>query len=481
MSYLAPVTRTGRRAALAATGLLLPILLLSAVCSVALAQWSTPVRVSRSDAWWWSGAIDSSGMMHAVWSLYPPDNWVEYACKPPNADTWTTPMHVTHDSPEMRECLVLCGAGDTIFVLWVGEYGGGIWLTKKCGDTWAIPTPFPGWPRPGSGLEGAVDRSGRIHIVWEGLNSIYDTIWYARYEAGAWTGPVVVATYDSTSGPHWYGVVMPDVAVDAMGRANVVYARIYDTLGPGYRRQSGDTWTQPTYPNGTGRDECDPRIALDTSGGAELTWSDEWRSFFSERTGDSWTQTERLDSDAAGAGGRPSSCVDRWNQGHVFYLDSTASCHGLRERVRAGSRWAESFVVDSFPGGGEAVASQDRLHMLFRRMAGTPLDGEVLYAWRPLNPPGIEDEATNVIADYAEDIAPLTPASIVSFVLVKPGRVLVEVIDSAGRRVGNVNLGLLPAGKHDFKPFGHIPTRGVVFLRIVTEASSRTVKVVRIN
>ena len=61
----------------------------------------------------------------------------------------------------------------------------------------------------------------------------------------------MVATYDSTSGPHWYGVVMPDVAVDAMGRANVVYARIYDTLGPGYRRQSGDTWTQPTYPNGT--------------------------------------------------------------------------------------------------------------------------------------------------------------------------------------------------------------------------------------
>jgi hypothetical protein len=48
MSYLVPVTRTGRRAALAATGLLLPILLLSAVCSVASAEQDTLWRRTLS-------------------------------------------------------------------------------------------------------------------------------------------------------------------------------------------------------------------------------------------------------------------------------------------------------------------------------------------------------------------------------------------------------------------------------------------------
>lgn len=452
-------------------------LLVSVACPFGYAQWSAPVRVSRNWLWAYSLAMDSAEGLHAVWSQYPPDNWLGYAYKPPAADTWNSPTHVTHDNPAMRQGIVLCGPADTTYVLWIGEYGGGIWLTRKSADTWATPEPFPGWTRAGSGLRGVCDRWGRIHIVWQGLNT-FDTIWSARYQDGIWSGPDVVATYDSV---FHYRVLWPDITTDREGNAIVAYVRTHDSLGPAFVRQTGDTWSAPTFPRGTERDEWTTRVALDSNDNAILAWHGNGCSFFSEQLPDSWSLTERLDSGGAGASAGPVSCVDRWNRLHVFYTDRPPGAEfSLHERTRIDGRWREHLIVDSFPGWAEVAVSSGRLHVLLSRDAGSPYEAEAMYTWRPLSPPGVEEESSDGFVESPENISPLMPSSTVSFVLTRPERVHVDVIDSAGRCIDRVSLGLLKAGRHDFRPFGHVPARGVAFLRVVTAGTSTIVKVVRI-
>jgi len=446
-------------------------------CLPVAAQWSEPVRVSRNMVWSYSLAMDPADAAHGVWSLYPPDNWLEYAYKPPTSDTWTSPRRVTHDNPSMREGIVLCGPADTTYVLWIGEYGGGIWLTRNSADTWTTPEPFPGWTRAGSGLRGSCDQQGRIHIVWQGLGT-FDTIWYARYQDGVWTGPDVVATHDSV---FHYRVLWPDVTTDREGNAIVVCVRTYDTLGPPIVRQTGDSWSAPSSPRGTGRDEWDPRTAVDSSGEPRVAWHDGWRSFFSEQLPDSWSLTERLDSAGRGAAAGPSLCVDRWNRLHVLYVDSGASGWGVRERIRADGQWSAISIADSFAGSGELAVGRDRVYALIRRTSGMPYEGEVVGTGRRLYPPGVEEEPVVAVLESPEVISPLTPSSTMSFALVKPERVHVDIIDSAGQCIGRISLGLLKAGRHDFRPFDHVPARGVAFLRVVAAGTNTIVKVVRIN
>jgi hypothetical protein len=137
--------------------------------------------------------------------------------------------------------------------------------------------------------------------------------------------------------------------------------------------------------------------------------------------------------------------------------------------------------VDSFPGWAEVAVSSGRLHVLLSRDAGSPYEAEAMYTWRPLSPPGVEEESEGALVESPEYISPVTPSSTVFFALAKPERVHVDIIDSAGRCIDRVSLGLLRAGRHDFRPFGHVPARGVAFLRIVTAGTSTIVKVVRIN
>jgi len=441
----------------------------------AAAQWSEPVRVSRNWLWAYSLAMDSAEGLHAVWSRYPPDDWLEYASKKPTADTWMTPEHITPTAIPGAQGVVVIGPNGTPHVIWISYLAAGIFLTRREGGTWTTPEQFPGWNRAGSGLRGVCDRWGRIHIVWQGLNT-FDTIWYARYEAGNWVGPETVAAATSRR------VYAPDVMTDHEGNAIVAYVRTRDSLGPALVRQTGDSWTAPTFPRGTERDEWTTRVALDSNDNAIMAWHGNGCSFFSEQLPDSWSLTERLDSGGAGASAGPVPCVDRWNRLHVLYTDRPPGAEfSLHERTRIDGQWREHLIVDSFPGWAEVAVSSGRLHVLLSRDAGSPYEAEAMYTWRPLSPPGVEEESEGALVESPEYISPVTPSSTVFFALAKPERVHVDIIDSAGRCIDRVSLGLLRAGRHDFRPFGHVPARGVAFLRIVTAGTSTIVKVVRIN
>jgi hypothetical protein len=326
---------------------------------------------------------------------------------------------------------------------------------------------FAGWNRVGVGLRGASDRQGRIHIVFEG-GSAHDTVWYARYDAAGWTGPETVAIDTN------YRLLWPDVAVDRDGDPQVVFVRDRDTLGPGYTRRTDSGWTSPRYPRQYTTDEWDPRIAVDTLGVPHVVWCDgQRRAIYSGWAGDSWSLPERLDSVE---GHYPSVCVDSWNQVHVLFGDATA---GYRERVRRGAFWTESFVVDSFDGWSEVAAGRNILHLLRCRANGVPLVGEVLYHWRPLNPPGVDFERVIPLEEVPGGAVLVSPNTVIRFSIPRAERVVIDFFDPAGRRIKHKDFGVLLGGRHGFAPYSNTRVAGITFCRVTIGPRTKSVKLVR--
>ena len=448
------------------TGFLVVIaLVLGTPCS---AQWSAPVQVSRtSDGTCYpSLTVDSEQTLHATWTRGLPNyvDLIEYSCKPVGVDTWTIPVTVTRDSVGLRISIIVMGPGHQPHIFWGSEaVQGHVYVCHRSGDTWTIPKRLEAWNGTCTWPQACADRQGRIHAVWQMTDA--HSVWYVRYEDTAWVAlERIVSDTVETIGT-------PAVAADGDGFAHVVYAA-NDTTGAGYLHQTGTGWTSPVYlPSYYHSYGEGPRIALDTLEWPEVVWKEGGRyAVYCGWTGDSWGPPERLDS---AEGDIPTVCVDSWNQVHVFFGEDRI---GMRERVRHQGRWVASLLVDPHPGRGEPVVSRNRLSLLWE-MANQP--NPEWYSYRDLAPPGIDaSEAQMPVEMPPAAPNPIDQGSAVEFMLSTPASATIDVFDSAGRLVNHLDLGLLEAGKHAFRPYPHLPCPGVYFCHIKTGFAVKVVKVV---
>jgi hypothetical protein len=453
-------------------------LMFGAVCSVALTQWSVPQNVSRLTtgvvAWYPSLTIDSLGTLHASWShrMSNDCDWIEYSCKPVGIDTWTTPVRVSRDSFVYRESVVLIAPGNVPFVAWMsGAEAGHFYFARKSGDTWTIPLRVETWNSAGSGLRGKADNAGRIHAVWHDLTTP-SHIWHAMYVDTNWTTPEPVAAETS----HINYVVGPDVACDRQGNAHIAYSDgVHDSTG--YVVQTSGGWTAPEYlPNPLADLPIRQRIALDTAGCSHVVWTiGHYVPTYCGQFGDSWGQPEPLDS--PGSSLQPAVCVDRWNRVHVFYSDNST---GFIERVRQQGSWEQPVFVDTVAGMGEALASGDRLYLLWNKT--DPYYRDVWFASEPLTPPGVEESPGSSPAALRGIEAVATQVgSDLTFSLSRESRVRLDVLDSAGRRIAALDIGLLAKGRHTVNLTRSLSASGVCFCRIIAEGRVSEVKLVKVN
>ncbi len=448
-------------------------LLVSAACSVALAQWSAPIAVTRGEtatAHLPAIAVDSSGTLHASWSseFSGGAEVIKYSCKPANADTWTIPIPVSRDSVPLRRSAIGIGPDQKPYVVWGSEdQAGSIYISHREADTWTIPERLTGWNGWGSGLRGKGDHFGRIHVVWWQLD--YHHIWYARYDETGWSQPESIVN-DTTL----YACAGPYVATDRQGFAHVVYVTDdYHRDSIGYVRQTSSGWTLPVY---LPCSSAEPRIALDSSDRPLVVASDYAHNYTPEYcywTGDSWSSLERLDTLR---GYWPGLCVDIWNRVHVL---EASNLLGMRELTKENGVWRPQVPVDSHAGYGEPLASGGQLHLLWKQVGPAT---DLWYSYRTLDPPGIADES-DLERPRTADVSPM-PVNVrtqIEFYVASRQRTNVEIVDSSGRVVGREELGILQVGRHAFGPYRHLPGPGVFVCRIRTGSSTKTVKLVRVN
>jgi hypothetical protein len=384
---------------------------------------------------------------------------IEYASKPADVDTWTTPVRVSRDSFPYRGSVVAVGPGHKPYVVWLSDAEAGhLYFSHREGDTWTIPRRLLAWQGVGSYLRGCADKFGRIHIVWpdDGLGHI----WYARYEDTTWTGP------DSIVSDTWPGIGNPDIATDLQGYAHVVFASdTHDSVG--YVRQTPGGWLAPTYlPNPSFYAPAEPRITLDTAMRPQVVWYARW-TYFNCWTGDSWSQAENIDSTS---GGMVSVCTDSWNRQHAVMYDDI----GTLERTRDRGRWSGALLVDTSGGAGDLLASRDRLHFLWDKRY--PNYRDLWYSWRQLTPPAIEEwkeDSRGAIRAYPN---PVGSGTRLVFELPRTGRVEMVVFDATGRVLMHRDLGILKAGRHQWSPQPCLPGGGIFFCRVRACGTETVVK-----
>jgi hypothetical protein len=75
----------------------------------------------------------------------------------------------------------------------------------------------------------------------------------------------------------------------------------------------------------------------------------------------------------------------------------------------------------------------------------------------------------------------VVPSTQVWLNLDKSGIVVIDILDSTGRVIKQVDVGFLEPGRHQFEPYVHLPGAGVFFCRVPAGTRTKTVKLVRVN
>ncbi len=198
----------------------------------------------------------------------------------------------------------------------------------------------------------AVDAFGIVHIVWHDDSDNYDgsddyDILYRRWDAelGAFTTFTLISPISTSTSQY------PDIALDSMGNAHVVWQdyTVYGDDSGSYRdifyrywNKTTDTWQGHTgtydliTPNSDGHtDDCyDPAIAVDPEGNIHVVWEDENEILEPYNNNDiyykCWNATTRawgalalVSTESTTAAMNPAIATDSLGNVHVVWDDRT--------------------------------------------------------------------------------------------------------------------------------------------------------------
>jgi hypothetical protein len=419
------------------------MLLCAAVLTAAALGWSPPERVDRKPEGYRtylpSLTVGPDGRLHVVWSESPVSRFLDkvmYASR--QGDTWTIPVNISRDSGDIRMPAIALDSGGQAMVVWSEESYALMRYVRQLGDSWSVPRFC--FPNRGITPRLATDSRGRIHLLFEELGG-RDAIWYSQFvtDGDSWASPSLVA--DDSGSLGW-----SDLAVDRQDHLHAVWMN-YRTDGVDYSHNDGSGWSAPVaLPDpAPGRQSVLPRIAVDTCDCPHVVWEERsggnWL-YHSTREADSWTTPYLIDERS---GFRPVVACDDWGGTHVVW-----SSTGLWHIVRSDSGWSGSRAVSSSGGGPQIEFRRSELHLVFETVSW-----QILYSRHDAS--GIEEQPPEV-GERDRLTVSVQPGSLrLGFGLSSAGRVLVQVLDSAGRVAAAREAGRLGAGRHELT----IPTRGL--------------------
>lgn len=167
------------------------------------ANWGPEYRISQtsgpaSGAVGRTLAVDSGGVLHAVWADQSAGSYdVYYARSTNGGQTWTTAQDIANSPLPAFGPNIAVGPDDALHVVWNDRRDGGavrLYYSRSTdgGDTWEMPRNISGAnPRDVAGHGLSVDTKNRVHLAWHLGDPSADTtptaVYYTRSIDGGTT------------------------------------------------------------------------------------------------------------------------------------------------------------------------------------------------------------------------------------------------------------------------------------------------------
>jgi len=228
------------------------------------------------------------------------------------------------------------------------------------------------------------DSSGNIHVVWSDYAPGNPEIYYKKStDAGAnWTLAKRLTWTSSTSS-------RPAIAVDSSDGLHLVWSDETPGNGEIYYEKSTDggaTWTPGKRITSTSGHSFDPAIAVDSSGGLHVAWEDytpgNGEIYYQASTdgGATWTTSKRLTWNS-GLSYEAAVAVDASGNPQVAWVDGTTGNWEVyfRNSSDGGSTWSPTRRLSGTSGGSYApsMAAYSAGNLLVFWIDSTPGNYEV--------------------------------------------------------------------------------------------------------
>ncbi|HZK15276.1 MAG TPA: hypothetical protein VFC52_01640 [Solirubrobacterales bacterium] len=191
-------------------------------------SWSAPVDLSTAGAFAHSPqvAVDPQGNATAVWERYNPKGTLIQSATRPAGGSWSAPVNLFKPKRHAQQPQIAVDPQGNATAVWARSNGDELIIqgaTRPPGGSWSAPVDVSGdGGRGGEKPQLVVDPRGTATAVWRGYdrNRHTDAIQAAtRPLRGRWSSPTDISNRTKT-----IGISEPQVAVDPLGNATVVWA-----------------------------------------------------------------------------------------------------------------------------------------------------------------------------------------------------------------------------------------------------------------
>jgi hypothetical protein len=407
--------------------------------------------------------------------------------------TWTligTLIYPTSYYSEIANPSVAIASGDSLFVAWHQDhqdtnsiYDYDIFVSRYDGTSWTPAQNISDSSYPGNDAAMypclASAPGARLHCVWHRESGSSGGVYYAGYQAGAWSRPTKIADAGL--------IAYPSMVADTSGDLYLVY--MYNRIN--YKKRTNGIWSPAEFvsPSSGGS----PSIVVGRFNVPHVVyyaWNDSISLdiFYQYRVGSGWSSPQNI-SNNNGISQVASLSIDSNNYLYAAWMDNANDTTIGRAQIfyaTCDTLWSSPAVISpdsSFPPhswitlgfpvsfeGVDAVWQRDlRYHYT-----------QILY--RRLPPLGSGVEVGNQRAYQVESIelnvqSPARQELRLSYVLPSRSRITLTLYDISGRKAAVLDEGEKPPGGYEVRHPLRLPS-GVYFLRLEDGKEALTRKLV---
>lgn len=328
--------------------------------------WGTPVAIETDNAGNAESvqvAANASGQVFAVWQQSDGTTINIYANRYTPAAGWGTAQRINPGvvmETAQQPHVAIDDNGNAIAVWMQSDFA----QNRSAADIWASRyTAQGGWGAPVL-IESSFADAGEPRVAMDGAGNAIAVfsqhvgerigIYATRFEPATGWGPATaIETDDSVA------AVVPQIAMEASGRATVVWQAVVFTGGAvsGYEvranRYTPAAGWGSALPVGTATSNPTPRVAVDGAGNAVAVWvapDGTWDSIWSSRTvaGGGWTAPVLIETDNTHSARTPHVAFDGSGNAVAVWAQSD----GLRDNVMAnryvaGVGWGGAVLIEN--------------------------------------------------------------------------------------------------------------------------------------
>ena len=323
--------------------------------------------------------LDTSNKAHIIFEVGYYGSFIMYATNA--SGTWITTTIIDGDNEYTDYHSIAVDKSGKIHIVYIKQTSGSLctmkYITNSSGS-WETTTVDGGNKNKyyASSTSIEVDTFGKVHISYSVSDSSSrsdEGLRYATNESGTWTTETV----------DWLGGVPYRIVANTSGKVYIIYYYIYgesDLIK--YATNTFGTWTTKTVASDVG----DHSVAVETAGNVHAIYSDNNKKYLYYTTNASGTWTRAtIDQNDVEEGGEENidkyykTLFDSSFKAHVIYYDTLIK--NLKYITNASGSWiTEEVDSDCENVYSRAVDASDKLHVIYSKSKDSGDDMPLKYA-----------------------------------------------------------------------------------------------------